>query len=139
MTENAAQPPARAGADPLDQYQIGVVRVGGALVAVGGLSGVLATLAAGQPERTLTSLPFATVGLAVLLLAAFGRVRSATLAFVWGSWIGASNGLLWADGVLSPGATGVFSVVVLLSGWLVGVRTTVALTIASAVVFLAVA
>ncbi len=133
-------PAAPQGAtEPLDPFQLQFVRAAGILLAVGSVVGALSALAADQPVRVLSAAPFGLVGLAALWLHLAGHRLGAARILVLGSWLAAINGMLWSNGLLSPGSVSIFCLVLLFSGWFLGSRTAVVLTVLTPIALFVVA
>ncbi len=110
-----------------DRHQLAFGRAVTLLLMVAPLFISASYLLADRPRGLAVALPFAAVGAAGFALLARGRARRAFLLLVYGTWISAFHVLVATDGVRSS-AVSALPLVILISGWLVGTRHTIALT-----------
>jgi len=100
---------------------------GWAVLIIGGVVGVLLMLDAPvQPARVALNLVAGAVGGLALWLARLGRWKAAAHLLVWGVWVSASLVAARNGGVNGPNLLN-YPVIIVLAGWLLGVRATLVL------------
>lgn len=91
----------------------------------------MASAPAGDPEPLdRFQLAFVRVGSVALALLYARRERVAVAVLAIGVWLATFNTMWWTVGVYAP-AGGILAIVVLFSGWLLGTRATILLTLAT--------
>ena len=113
-----------------------LVRVAGwAVMSLGVLIGLLLMLDDSvQPARVALNLVAGAVGGTALLLARIGRWTQAAHLLVWGVWVSVSLVAARNGGVNGPNLL-TFPVIIVLAGWLLGVRATLTLVGLTALLF----
>ena len=95
----------------------------------------IALVVTGQSFRLLIAAPFVVVGIVALLLLRSGRFREAVRFGLYGTWLSTLFALVLLNGVKGPSAS-ILPVIILISGWLGGVRETKIVTCATVVALL---
>ena len=114
----------------LDRFQLAFVRVGSVLLLLGPIAAALNELKLGVKPPVYGLVPFMLVGAASLALLYARQQRAAVVVLAIGVWLATFNTMWWTVGVYAP-AGGILAIVVLFSGWLLGTRATILLTIAT--------
>lgn len=132
---------AEASAVPLPDHEDAITRN---LVRVAGWAVMLLGSAIGllllwddpvQPARVALNFVAGLVGGATLLLARSRRWALATHLLVWGVWVSVSLVAARNGGVNGPNLLN-YPVIIVLAGWLLGVRATITLVVLTALLFL---
>ncbi|PJI98413.1 diguanylate cyclase /diguanylate cyclase/phosphodiesterase [Acidovorax sp. 69] len=132
---------AEAPAVPLPDHEDAttrhLVRVAGwAVVLIGGVIGVLLMFDAPvQPARVALNFVAGLVGALALLLARQQRWTQAAHLLVWGVWVSVSLVAARNGGVNGPNLLN-YPVIIVLAGWLLGVRATLTLVGLTALLFM---
>ncbi len=114
----------------IDEGSLRFLRIAVGIQLAGGL-GLLLVLAALGTERWTRGLAPAFLALTALVslcLIRRGRIAAALKVFVYADWVAVSAGCLLNGGLRSPGALA-YPVIVIMTGWLIGQRAAIVLTV----------
>ncbi len=106
------------------------IRAGIVVLAVGSLLGTAVLVAIGQWQRAPLVLTYVVVGVSTWYLLSTGRIRAGFQVGLYGTWASIVIGLILINGLEGP-TVSVFPALLLLAGWVVGLRATWFLKIAT--------
>ena len=135
---SVAAAPVPPAVDAEDRLRHRLTLLAGAALAGAGalITGLLVTDPHGNALHIWIHVALTALGLGVLSMAWSGRDRPAATLLVWGMWSLCTLVALTNGGVRGPNLLN-YPVLIIFSGWLLGLRATLALSLASAAVMLA--